>query len=200
MLSGANRHGGSGAEILDLPAAGHLAGLGNSVFHPADLSILSHCVRRSRVRPRLCVDGVAGSLGFVASPVLIGAVARRRIGALPRRGRLRRPRRGAALWANPLAGLRLAYASETPSADGHAAAAISRSSARRSCSWPSPISQIPFAGTGLQTFSITALIAGYGLAATTAPLALTAYLIGSASASPSAASLPTGCGSIIASP
>src|SRR5260221_3492082 len=52
-----------------------LGGLGNSVFHPADLSILSHRVSEGRLGRAYAVHGIAGSLGYATSPVLVAALA-----------------------------------------------------------------------------------------------------------------------------
>ncbi|TCT07987.1 MFS transporter [Aquabacter spiritensis] len=52
-----------------------LAGLGNSVYHPADLSILSHRVRGDRLGRAFAAHVVAGNLGYAASPLVSGALA-----------------------------------------------------------------------------------------------------------------------------
>ncbi|MDB5410648.1 MAG: hypothetical protein JWL84_5560 [Rhodospirillales bacterium] len=162
-----------------LPLAA-LGGLGNSVFHPADLSILSHRVRQSRVGRAYAVHGVAGSLGFVASPLLIGEVAilsNWRI-ALLAAGCL-----GLAvavlLWANRGS---LTYAL-THAAQAHP----SEKKPGFLAAFGSPIvllafayfAMTAFAGTGIQTFSVTAFTEGYGLPLRVATWGLTAYLIGS---------------------
>ncbi|MEP9375478.1 MFS transporter [Aquabacter sp. CN5-332] len=52
-----------------------LAGLGNSVYHPADLSILSHRIRTERLGRAFALHVVAGNLGYAASPLASGALA-----------------------------------------------------------------------------------------------------------------------------
>ncbi|WP_170984388.1 MFS transporter [Rhodoligotrophos defluvii] len=51
-----------------------LAGIGNSVYHPADLSILSHRVRPERLGRAFAAHVIAGNIGFGASPIFVGAI------------------------------------------------------------------------------------------------------------------------------
>jgi MFS family permease len=46
-----------------------LAGLGNCVFHPADYSILSHAVSKSRMARAYGVHTLTGNIGWAAAPV-----------------------------------------------------------------------------------------------------------------------------------
>jgi len=52
-----------------------LAGLGNSVFHPADYSILSHSVSKSRMARAYGVHTLSGNIGWAAAPVTVLALA-----------------------------------------------------------------------------------------------------------------------------
>ena len=52
-----------------------LAGLGNSGFHPADLSILSTRVSHGRLGRAYSMHGLSGTLGYATSPVVIGTMA-----------------------------------------------------------------------------------------------------------------------------
>jgi MFS family permease len=52
-----------------------LAGLGNGVFHPADLSVLSHHVSKSRLGRGYSVHAAAGRAGFAAGPMITGSIA-----------------------------------------------------------------------------------------------------------------------------
>jgi len=52
-----------------------VAGLGNSVFHPADFTLLNRRVSAPRLGHAFSVHGLSGSLGWAASPVLMIAVA-----------------------------------------------------------------------------------------------------------------------------
>lgn len=51
-----------------------LAGLGNSVFHPADYSILNQQVRPHRLSHAFSVHGVSGNLGWAAAPVCLVSI------------------------------------------------------------------------------------------------------------------------------
>ena len=57
-----------------LLAAG-IAGLGNSVFHPADFTLLNRRVSSSRLGHAFSVHGLSGSLGWAAAPVFIVGIA-----------------------------------------------------------------------------------------------------------------------------
>lgn len=52
-----------------------LAGLGNSVFHPADYTILNKCVTSQRLSHAFSVHGVSGNLGWAAAPVFLVSLA-----------------------------------------------------------------------------------------------------------------------------
>lgn len=66
-----------------------IAGLGNSVFHPADFALLNASVNHDRLGRAYSFHGVGGSLGWAAAPViyfldgLFGWVGAALIGALP---------------------------------------------------------------------------------------------------------------------
>ncbi len=64
---------GGGAWPLVLGAA--LMGMGNSVFHPADFSILNGRVSPAHLGYAFSAHSVAGQLGFAAAPVFSAAVA-----------------------------------------------------------------------------------------------------------------------------
>lgn len=52
-----------------------LAGLGNSVFHPADYAILSHRVAPNRMARAFSVHTIGGTLGWAAAPAVVVALA-----------------------------------------------------------------------------------------------------------------------------
>jgi FSR family fosmidomycin resistance protein-like MFS transporter len=58
-----------------LGAGAIVAGLGNSVFHPADFAILNGRVSTPRLGHAFSTHGVAGSIGFAVAPVFSIAVA-----------------------------------------------------------------------------------------------------------------------------
>lgn len=51
-----------------------LAGLGNSVFHPADYSIMNASVSPRRIARAFSVHAISGNLGWVLAPALVGTV------------------------------------------------------------------------------------------------------------------------------
>ncbi|OGA71098.1 MAG: hypothetical protein A3G81_13005 [Betaproteobacteria bacterium RIFCSPLOWO2_12_FULL_65_14] len=62
-----------GIPVLGLGAA--LMGIGNSVFHPADMSVLNGRVSPSRLGYAFSAHGIAGFLGFAAAPVFGATIA-----------------------------------------------------------------------------------------------------------------------------
>src|SRR5437588_6665010 len=58
-----------------LVAASLLAGAGNAVFHPADFTVLNHRVSPARLGHAFSAHGLAGNLGWAASPVFITGIA-----------------------------------------------------------------------------------------------------------------------------
>ena len=61
-----------GIWLLGLGAA--LAGVGNSVFHPADFAILNGRVAKERLGHAFSIHSVSGSVGFAIAPVFSGAI------------------------------------------------------------------------------------------------------------------------------
>ena len=58
-----------------LLAAAAIMGLGNSVFHPADFTLLNRTVSTPRLGHAFSVHGLSGSLGWAAAPLFVAAVA-----------------------------------------------------------------------------------------------------------------------------
>jgi MFS family permease len=56
-------------------AAAVLAGAGNSVFHPADFTVLNHRVSPGRLGHAFSAHGVSGNLGWAVAPVLMTGIA-----------------------------------------------------------------------------------------------------------------------------
>jgi MFS family permease len=56
-------------------AAAAVAGLGNSVFHPADFTVLNRKVSTPRLGHAFSVHGLSGSLGWAAAPLFVAAVS-----------------------------------------------------------------------------------------------------------------------------
>jgi len=57
-----------------LIAGAALAGLGNSVFHPADFAILNARVSEGRLAHAFSAHGITGSLGFAVAPLFSGTL------------------------------------------------------------------------------------------------------------------------------
>ena len=66
----------SGAHNYPMLLAGSmLAGLGNSVFHPADFTLLNRRVSPSRLGHAFSVHGISGNLGWAAAPIFLTTIA-----------------------------------------------------------------------------------------------------------------------------
>jgi MFS transporter, FSR family, fosmidomycin resistance protein len=52
-----------------------LAGCGNSIFHPADFTILNHRVSQPRLGHAFSMHGLGGNLGWAAAPVFMAGLA-----------------------------------------------------------------------------------------------------------------------------
>ena len=68
VLSNAQNYAG-------LVAGALLAGMGNSIFHPADYTILNQRVSRERLAHGFSVHGISGSIGWAAAPLFLAGVA-----------------------------------------------------------------------------------------------------------------------------
>ena len=58
-----------------LMAAAAVAGVGNSVFHPADFALLAKRVSQQRMGHAFSTHGIAGNLGWAIAPVFMTAIA-----------------------------------------------------------------------------------------------------------------------------
>ncbi|MBI2277859.1 MAG: MFS transporter [Dechloromonas sp.] len=72
-LAGVVLHFATGYPMLVVVAA--LAGLGNSVFHPADFTVLNRHVSQPRLGHAFSVHGLSGNLGWAAAPVFMAGIA-----------------------------------------------------------------------------------------------------------------------------
>ncbi|WP_395399915.1 MFS transporter [Pseudoduganella sp. UC29_106] len=52
-----------------------VAGVGNSIFHPADYTILNQRVSKARLAHGFSVHGISGNIGWAASPLFLTAIA-----------------------------------------------------------------------------------------------------------------------------
>lgn len=157
------------------------AGLGNAVFHPADLSILGHRVSETRLGRAFAFHNISGTLGFAAAPGLVAALAAYDGWRAPLViFGLASLAVAAVLYANRSA---LVYPRRVET-HAHAGGAARAAGYLRIVGSSAVVMAftyfvlIAFAGTGIQTFAITAFTTGYGLTLAAATLALTGYLIG----------------------
>lgn len=58
-----------------LLAGSMLAGLGNSVFHPCDFTLLNKRVTGERLGHAFSVHGISGNLGWAAAPIFLAGIA-----------------------------------------------------------------------------------------------------------------------------
>src|SRR5262245_11220208 len=61
--------------VLGLYLAAFVAGLGNSVFHPDDFSLLNHRVSHARLGHAFSAHGLSGNLGWVAGSFVMAVTA-----------------------------------------------------------------------------------------------------------------------------
>ena len=163
-----------------LPLAG-LAGVGNSVYHPADLTILSHRVRPERLGRAFAVHVIGGAIGFAASPLLSAAVAS--VGGWR-----------ASLVVTGAVGLVVAVilaasraTLETPPQSRHRAEGKAAPLSFAAIV-AMPVVLLGFlyfllaslSGTGIQAFAISGLVEGFGATLAVATLAATLYQAGNA--------------------
>ena len=72
-LSGVMLGLSSSYATLMLTAA--IAGAGNSIFHPADFTLLNHRVSQARLGHAFSVHGLSGNLGWASAPVFMAGLA-----------------------------------------------------------------------------------------------------------------------------
>ena len=152
-------------------------GLGNSVYHPSDFSILNARVGSQRLGYAYSAHGMAGSLGYASAPVFAGTIA-----ALFGWH--------AALYAAVGIGsvilvVLLLNASRLEGARQPVAHANRSNDFKILFAGPVLLCFVYFAVyaaglVGLQGFSVTAMTAQFGVSTALASSALTAYMIGSA--------------------
>jgi MFS family permease len=162
-----------------LTAGALVAGIGNSVFHPADFTILNSRVAAGRLGYAYSAHGVAGSLGYAIAPIFSGS-----LGAL---FGWHAPLYAGAAFGIVLFALLLASAHRLnvvrePQAEAkHGKAGDARVLLAAPVIMCFLYFAIYAAGlAGLQNFSVAAMTVQYGVATTLASAALTAYMVGSA--------------------
>jgi FSR family fosmidomycin resistance protein-like MFS transporter len=164
-----------------LIAAAVAGGIGNSVFHPCDFSILNGRVRRERLGYAFSAHGIVGYLGYALAPVYGVAMA----AAVGWRGALL----GAAVLGAAVIVVLAIFrdAIHVAPADGHRAGARGglKADVRILASLPVLMCfgyfilvSVQFVAT--QNFGVVTFIALYGVSAALASAALTSYLLGGA--------------------
>lgn len=158
-----------------------VAGAGNSVFHPADFTLLNHNVSGPRLGHAFSVHGLSGNLGYAAAPVAMTAVtlaADWRVAAFTTTG----------LALAALLPLLIRRDALTVEPQAHAAAQASAAGRSRfeflgvGAVWLCFIFflVITAAAAGLQNFGPLALHHLYGMSVAAAASSLTAMLLGGA--------------------
>jgi MFS family permease len=169
-----------------LPSYSHLlpllvvAGFGNAVFHPADLSILTTSVNERRLGRAYSVHGVCGSLGYAAGPPVIVAASV----VFGWRGALVASGVGGLLAAAYIAAATRPLASAGASIERRATTGAGRDG-RVLLTAPilaafAYFALLASAGAGTQTFSVASLVALYESPLVIATTALTGFLVGKA--------------------
>jgi len=165
-----------------LLAAAAIAGLANSVYHPCDYAILSAGIGSSRVGKAFSIHTFSGFVGgAIAPPVLLVIAATGGLSAaLIFAGAVGLVAAGALALASPS---RQAASAVAPA---KTAAAGDTKGTGVSVFTPTVLMLTAFfmllslSNGGINNFSVSALVAGYGIAFTTANVALTAFLASSA--------------------
>lgn len=151
-----------------------LAGIGNSVFHPADYAILAGAVNERHVGKAFSFHLLTGNLGFAAAPVMMAGLA------------------AAFDWRTAVVVVggmgvtvgvcMLLFGRNLHVAGGRESGPASKAPASRALLSPPLVVMLGFfvlvalANSGIQTFSVTVLNAHFGVPLGTANAALTAYL------------------------
>ncbi|MDI4657787.1 MFS transporter [Xanthobacter autotrophicus] len=169
--------------VVLLPLAA-LAGLGNSVYHPADLSILSHKVAPVRLGRAFAAHVIAGSIGFALSPLVSAAIA----AAFGWRTALGAMGLGVVVLGLVLLACRKALKVEPGHGTAHGAKAAHGPAPTFFQVLAMPVVLMAFlyflltsiSLSGIQSFSIVALKEGFGATVALATLAVTLYQCGNA--------------------
>jgi MFS family permease len=178
LLSGAIAVAGIAPSYWMLLPVALLAGLGNSVFHPADYSILNASVDPRRIGRGYSVHAISGNLGYAVAPVAVVALTAHfgwRV----------------ALVAVGLAGLVVAVVlaaqrdafgalGPAPRARGGVAADVRMLLTAPILAAFAYFALIAAAVIGVQIFGVTALMRVYETPLAQATAALTAFLVGGA--------------------
>jgi MFS family permease len=166
-----------------LLAGSMLAGLGNSVFHPADFTLLNKRVSTPRLGHAFSVHGITGNLGWAAAPIFLTSMA----GLFSWRVAL------AAAALIPCAVLLLLFLHRDLLRTDEVRSAVATSRAGAPAGHVLDFMRVPavwmcfafffitaMALGGIQSFSSASLRALYGMSLATATAGYTAYMLASA--------------------
>ncbi|MBS1145387.1 MAG: Major facilitator superfamily 1 [Proteobacteria bacterium] len=177
-MAGVMLHFATGYPMLIAVAA--LAGLGNSVFHPADFTVLNHRVSQARLGHAFSVHGLSGNLGWAAAPVFMTGIATAagwRTAALAA-SLVAVAALALLFWRREVIDEQEAHHATKPDEPTSATFAFLASRAVWLCFLFFLLITAAF-GT-IQNFASPILQAIYGLSLTTAALALSTYMVGAA--------------------
>jgi FSR family fosmidomycin resistance protein-like MFS transporter len=168
---------GSASSYSMLVFAAALMGLGNSVFHPADFSILNARVGPARLGYAYSAHGIAGSLGYASAPIFsgsLGALFGWHVALYAAAGV------GFCMLVLLLLNWRRLHMPEAPGKrpEGSTDWGILFAAPVVMCFLYFAIYTAGL--SGLQSFSVAAMTVQYGVTAALASSALTAYMVGSA--------------------
>ena len=158
-----------------LVAAAVVGGLGNSVFHPVDFSILNARVDKARLGYAFSWHGIAGYLGYAAAPAYGIAMA---AGFGWRGALLGAAAIGAAVVA--LLALKGASLQAAPVRQRHAGSALHALAQAPVLMCFGYFVMIGVGFIAIQTFGIATMVSLYGVNVALASAALTAFLLGGA--------------------
>ncbi len=180
LFAGAIALAGLSASYVMLTGAMLLAGLGNSVFHPADYSLLNAAVSPRRLGRAYSTHSICGNIGWTLSPVVVGGLA----ATLGWRAALVSVG-GLGLVAAFVLAQQRALEESQPAPRGAGGSAGLLADVRFLLATPILMAFAYFtllasSMSGVQTFSVTVLVALYQTPLALATGALTAYLAGSA--------------------
>lgn len=179
MLAAGTLVQASAGSYATLTIGALVAGIGNSVFHPADFTILNSRVAAGRLGHAYSAHGIAGSLGYAVGPIFSGGLgvlygwhAPLYAGAAF----------GGVLFILLIAGARRLHVPREPQTGKKQPVT---QHARVLLAAPVIMCFLYFAIyaaglTGLQNFSVAAMTVQYEVATALASAALTAYMVGSA--------------------
>lgn len=163
-----------------------LAGCGNSVFHPADYTLLNQRVSKARLAHGFSVHGISGNIGWAMSPLFLTFVAGRTdwrtallcAALLPLAVLVLLAWNRHALRPEPAAMSHAGATAATGAAADGGALGFLRLKVVWLCFAFFLISAVALAG--IQTFAATSLVSLYGMSLATATSAYTCFMLASA--------------------